>query len=485
MRVLEGLEPSRVFYYFEEISKIPRGSGNMREISGYLVQFAKDHGLEYTQDEAYNVIIYKKASEGYENGPVVMLQGHMDMVCAKRPEVQHDFMNDGLKLSVDGQGMIHACGTTLGGDDGIAVAYMLAVLESDTIRHPALEAVITVDEEIGLLGADALDASSLRSRYLINLDSEEEGVLTVGCAGGMNAEIHMPNKWMEAEGVWCTLSAEGFLGGHSGTEIGKGRANAILTAGRALYRLTECAEFGIAGIEGGSAHNAIPKSCQVSLLVDESQTEEARACIAQVEAELKAEYAGVDDDIRLVFTAGEKATGRMLTFQTMEKLLFLLCEIPDGVIRMSPDIPGLVQTSLNLGIIRMSEEETYLETSIRSASDSERRTTADRVSYMAEFLGGRCSRTGEYPSWEYRKDSTLRQIMTDTYRQMFGKEPRVEIIHAGLECGLIASKMKDLDCVSIGPDIQEIHTPEEKLDAASAARVWEYLLEVLSRCREW
>lgn len=483
MRVLEGLQPDRVFYYFEEISKIPRGSGNMQGISGYLVQFAREHGLSYIQDEAYNVVIFKEASPGYEDAPGVMLQGHMDMVCAKRPDVAHDFQKDGLRLAVDADGMIHACGTTLGGDDGIAIAYMLAILESSEILHPALEAVLTVDEEIGLLGADALDASQLKSRRLINLDSEEEGILTVGCAGGLNAEIRMPNKWMEAEGIQCTLSVEGCQGGHSGTEIDKGRANAILTAGRALYRLAERAEFGISHIEGGEAHNAIPKSCRVSLLVDESQLEEARDCAAQVEKELRAEYAGVDGEIRLVFSVGEKATGRMLSFQAMEKLLFLLCEIPDGVLRMSPDIPGLVQTSLNLGVIKMNERETYVETSIRSASDSERRTAADRVAYMAEFLGGRCSRTGEYPAWEYRRESALRELMADTYRRMYGQEPQVEIIHAGLECGLIAAKMEDLDCVSIGPDIQDIHTPEERLDSASVRRVWEYLLEVLRQCR--
>lgn len=482
MGILTGLEPSRVFYFFEEICGIPHGSRNVDAISEYLVGFAKEHGLRYIQDELKNVIIFKDASKGYEQAETVMLQGHMDMVCAKRADVKHDFQRDGLKLGIDGD-EIHANGTTLGGDDGIAVAYILAILESENISHPALEAVITVNEEIGLLGAQGLDCSMLKSRYLINLDSEAEGVLTVGCAGGMTGRIHLPITRMDAEGIRCILRVEGLVGGHSGSEIHKGRANANTLMGRLLFRLARCTDFSVVRIHGGEANNAIPKCCEAEILLISEQTEEAKRCVTMLQKEIDTEYRSTDPKIRLVLEVGEKEVRKTFSYATMERLIFLLFNLPNGVMRMSPDIEGLVQTSLNLGILRTEEENVYLETSIRSSVESEKQMIADRVEYMVEFLGGECARSEGYPGWAYNPDSRLRELMVQVYETMYGKKPVVEAIHAGLECGLISSRIRDLDCVSIGPDMKNIHTPEERLRISSVKRVWEYLLKVLEQLR--
>ncbi len=481
MGVLAGLEPLRVFHYFEEICQIPHGSGNTKAISDYLAGFAREHGLRYLQDTTNNVVIFKEASKGYEDKPTVMLQGHMDMVCAKHPGVEHDFEKDGLRLAVDGDN-INAQGTTLGGDDGIAVAYMLAILEADHIKHPALEAVITVDEEIGLLGAKALDAAELKSRWMINLDSEAEGVLTVGCAGGVRARLHLPVTYMEAAGTVCQVTVSGLLGGHSGAEIDKGRANANTMMGRVLYRLAECVEFTVASIAGGQADNAIPKSCEATLVLTADQKDEAEACVQKLQEELTEEFRSCDPDIRIGLELGEHQELQAFSYETVEKLIFLLFTLPNGVQRMSPDIEGLVQTSLSLGIVETQEDSVRFVLSIRSSLESEKQLLADKIGYMIRFVGGTVDFAGGYPGWAYRPDSALRELMVQVYREMYGQEPVVEAIHAGLECGLISAKLPGLDCISLGPDMKDIHTPDETLNIPSVKRVWNYLLKVLESC---
>lgn len=481
MGVLAGLEPLRVFHYFEEICQIPHGSGNTKAISDYLAAFAREHGLRYIQDETNNVVIFKEASKGYEDKPTVMLQGHMDMVCAKHPGVEHDFEKDGLHLAVDGDN-INAQGTTLGGDDGIAVAYMLAILEADNIKHPALEAVITVDEEIGLLGAKALDASPLKSRWMINLDSEAEGVLTVGCAGGVRARLHLPVSYMEVTGTVCKVTVRGLLGGHSGAEIDKGRANANTMMGRVLYRLADCVEFTVEDIAGGQADNAIPKSCEATLVLTADQKEEASACLEKLQEEITEEFRSCDPDIRIGLELGERQEKQAFSYETVEKLIFLLFTLPNGVQRMSPDIEGLVQTSLSLGIVETQEDSVRFVLSIRSSLESEKQLLADKIGYMIRFVGGTVDFAGGYPGWAYRPDSELRELMVKVYREMYGQEPVVEAIHAGLECGLISAKLPGLDCISLGPDMKDIHTPDETLNIPSVKRVWNYLLKVLESC---
>ncbi|MDO5135171.1 MAG: aminoacyl-histidine dipeptidase [Eubacteriales bacterium] len=484
MSVLEMLKPQRVFYYFEEICRIPHGSGNTREISDYLAGFAREQGLAFVQDEKNNVVIYKEAFPGYEEAPTVILQGHMDMVCEKRPDVEHDFTRDGLKLSVTEDGYVTANGTTLGGDDGIAVAYILAILESRDIPHPALEAVITVDEEIGLLGAAALDCSVLKGRRLINIDSEEEGSLLVGCAGGMCGECVIPVKRMDAEGMICQVRITGLAGGHSGGEIDKNRANANILMGRFLYRLKKEMGFGLLELFGGTKDNAITRECQAVIMADEEELETLERLARETEEELQREYAGSDEGIRIQVTREEVRCASILHPTSMEKTLFFLMNVPWGVAKMSGTAAGLVETSSNLGVLRLCQEALEAVVSIRSSIGSASKALSQRVEYLTEFLGGEYEVSGAYPAWEYRKDSPLRDCMVRVYEEVYGEKPEVTVIHAGLECGLFYEKMEGLDCVSVGPDIVDIHTSEERLSITSTERVWNYLLKVLEALKD-
>ena len=471
MAVLENCEPKRVFHYFEEICKIPHGSGNTKQISDYLVQFAKDHGLKYVQDEMNNVVIYKPGTEEYENAPTVIIQGHMDMVCEKRPDVEHDFTKDGLNLSVEGD-YISANGTTLGGDDGVAVAYGLALLESDTIAHPPLEVFITVDEEIGLLGAVGFDCSVLKGRRFINLDSEAEGSLWISCAGGLSGVSHIPVTRLEAEGEKLTVKISGLMGGHSGAEIDKNRANANSLLGKFLHGLDAKTDFGLISVQGGQKDNAITRESTAEILVLEEDAEAVREYAAHVQKAWREEYAGTDESITLTVTDEGKQEIKVLHPTSKEKVIFFLVNVPYGVQKMSGTIEGLVETSTNIGILKTSEDEVMGSSSIRSSVESARDALSDKIAYLTEFLGGEYERQGAYPAWEYRKDSPLRDKMVEVYEEMYGKKPNVVAIHAGLECGLFYKKMEGLDCVSIGPDMKDIHTSEEVLSVSSTERVW-------------
>ena len=482
MSVLENLQPERVFHYFEEITKIPHGSGNTREISDYLVSFAKEHGLRYIQDESNNVVIFKPAAKGYENAPTVMLQGHMDMVCEKEPGSSHDFTRDALKLQVEGD-YISAQGTTLGGDDGIAVAYGLALLEDDTLEHPALEVVITVDEEIGLLGATALDASPLQAKCLINLDSEEEGYLWAGCAGGMTAVSELPVRYQEETNEKWKITVSGLAGGHSGAEIDKNRANATLLLARFLKEAKEQGAYAISELKGGLKDNAIPRTAQALILAGKEDGT-AIAAYAKVFTEaLKKEYTGSDEGICVTVEAQGIGTEPVLHPVSQEKVLFFLLQYPNGIQKMCGFMDGLVETSCNLGITNLTPKALVGSASVRSSVGSAKKALADKIAYLTEFLGGEFQIEGDYPSWEYKQDSALRPLMVEVFREMYHREPEVKVIHAGLECGLFYEKIPGLDCVSLGPDMQNIHTTEEKLSVSSVERVWEYLLAVLKKIK--
>lgn len=483
MAVLENYEPKRVFHYFEEITKIPHGSGNTKEISDYLVNFAKEHGLSYVQDEMNNVVIYKPAYKGYEDAPVVILQGHMDMVCEKRPDVEHDFTKDPLNLSVK-DGYISANGTTLGGDDGIAVAYALALLESDDIPHPALEVLITVDEEIGLLGAVGLDCSVLKGRRLINLDSEAEGSIWISCAGGLTGISHIPVQRVEAEGEKLQVKVCGLMGGHSGAEIDKNRANANILMGRFLYGLKKQADYEILSLEGGKKDNAITRETVAELLVVKEMTEAVKAYAKEQQAKLREEYAGSDEGIAIEILEKGTEKGAVLHPTSREKVLFYLMNVPFGIAKMSGSIEGLVETSSNIGILKLFEGELSASSSVRSSVEAARDALSDKIEYLTEFLGGEYEVQGAYPAWEYRKESPLRDKMVEVYEQVYGEKPNVVAIHAGLECGLFYKKMEGLDCVSLGPNMKDIHTSEEVLDIASTERVWKYLLKVLENLKD-
>lgn len=468
MRALSGLEPKNVFGFFEDICKIPHGSGNTELISKYCVEFAQKHGLFFHKDSMNNVIIRKPASQGYEAHPTVILQAHLDMVCEKLPRCGMNFETDALRLATDGD-YIFAENTTLGGDDGIGVAMILAILADKHAVHPELEAVFTVDEETGMYGAQALDASLLKGRMLINIDSEEMGVLTVGCAGGARADLTLPLKRTQSSSPCFEITVSGLAGGHSGMEIDKGRLNANKVMGdflRSVY-----ADVNIVSVEGGSKDNAIPRECRCIVCTD--------ADIAHTAAEF-AQKNRVPGDPGL--TVSVKPVGGFKTCcdsDTTEKIIELICELPFGVIKMSDDISGLVQTSVNFGILKSGEDSLCASFSVRSSVESEKEQQLAVLCKIITKYGGSFKSRGNYPAWEYRKNSRLRDIMASAYSDMFGISPKIEAIHAGLECGLFAEKIADFDAVSIGPDMYDVHTARERLSISSTGKVYDYLRQVL------
>ncbi len=479
-RILDNTEPKDVLGYFEEICAIPHGSGNMEAISNYVADFAKNHGLQYHQDQSYNVIIWKPASPGYEGRPVVMLQGHMDMVEAKEDWSDHDFASQGLELFTEGD-ELGARGTTLGGDDGIAVAYMLAVLADDTLPHPALECVFTVDEETGLLGAAALDLSQCRAEYLLNLDSEEEGIFLCSCAGGMRAELTLPVQRKTEQGNIYRIAVDGLIGGHSGMEIQKERANASLLMARILMELqwNVDLEWSLVSISGGEADNAIPRSSS-AVIVSPAEESFVAAAIQAVSAPVLAEYKISDPGIRVQVQYQETGETEAMTPVSAGKVFFLLSQCPNGVQNMSQAIEGLAETSLNLGILSANEDEVKAVFAVRSSVETRKFALYDRLEFLIEFLGGSSTFYGDYPGWDYKVDSRLREQMMDIWNRMYADTPaKAEAIHAGVECGLILYQMPDLDIISMGPDMKNIHTPQERLNLTSVKRVYDYLKEVL------
>ncbi|MBQ8689409.1 MAG: aminoacyl-histidine dipeptidase [Clostridia bacterium] len=458
----------RVFHFFEEISKIPHGSGNTDKIADYLVGFANEHALYVRRDEANNVIIRKNATRGYTDRPTVILQGHTDMVAEKTHDCTKNMLTDGLDIYRDGD-LIRARGTTLGGDDGVAVAMALAILDSNDIPHPELEAIFTSDEEIGLLGAVALNTGDVRGRLLINIDSDVEGIFTVGCAGGMRIDLHVPMRVTNSAKKCFEISVTGLKGGHSGIEIDKGRENAV----KILAMMLSMLSARLADVRGGNADNAIPRAASAVIECGERSAEDVLSLCELIAGE----YREIEPEISV--TVKEYGDAVICDAESSENLVSLLMEEPSGVIAMSSDIEGLVETSLNLGILKCEGGEAVISFSVRSAKGSEKAKLATRVTKTAENHGATYAIHGEYPAWEYRKDSHLRDVMCEVYRRMYQKEAQVVTIHAGLECGIFCDKIEGLDCVSIGPDNYDIHTTEERLSVSSTARVWEFLKEVL------
>ena len=472
---LAGLEPASVFYYFEQLCAIPHGSGNTKAISDYLVSFAITHDLRYIQDSLNNVILFQDGTCGMEEHDPVILQGHMDMVCEKDDTSPIDFEKDGLDITHDGE-YVFAKGTTLGGDDGIAVAYALALLADTSIPHPPLEVVITVDEETGMDGATGIDLSMLKGRKLLNIDSEEEGIFTVSCAGGVKSTLSLPLPRHPVYGPCVKLTVENLQGGHSGVEIHKPRANACKIMGVFLDRVQKLFPICISSLQGGAKDNAIPRSCTVTFVALGMYIERINEIAQQLEQEIRANF---DEPYAIICGDDVDALGaNALTTEDSAKVIKLLNEVPNGIQAWSQDIQGLVQTSLNLGVLEL-KKDLQLTFALRSSVPAEKQEMVERLKAIAEEYGAQYSDKGDYPAWEYKKDSRLRDTMVSVYRQMFGKEPQVVAIHAGLECGLLSEKLPDLDCVSIGPDMKDIHTSREKLDIASTERTWKFLLEVL------
>lgn len=498
MGVLSGLEPSKVFHFFEEITKIPHGSGNVEQISNYLVEFARERELFCIQDEVQNVIIIKEATAGYEEEPAIILQGHMDMVAVKKPDCDIDMKTEGLKVAIDGD-KIYAEGTSLGGDDGIAVAYALAILDSHTLKHPRLEVVITVDEEIGMDGARLIDLSMLQANRMLNLDSEEEGIFLTSCAGGARVGCHVPLVSAQIEGIAYEVVIGGLLGGHSGAEIHKERGNSNALFGRFLWKAVQELTVALRSVKGGLADNAISRETKAVLVVAPNDKDAMEEISKEMSEMLAGEYASKDPGVFIRIKELGAGSYPCVTIEDTRNAAAFLAALPGGVQAMSADMPGLVETSLNLGVLELNEasyfaagEIDYLDElsddafgeltadfSVRSSVESAKWALIDKLAAITAMAGGEIAVTGDYPGWKYRVDSPLRDKMVALYEKMYGVKPEVQAIHAGLECGILGSKIADLDCVSFGPQMSDIHTTEETLSISSTARVWDYLVKLL------
>ncbi len=475
--VLKGLEPEKVFYYFEEISKLPRQSGKCKAISDYIVGFAREHSLDCVQDEYGNVIIKKS---GDANRPVVILQGHMDMVCEKSYDydAKHDFSKDGLNLQVLDD-MIYAKGTTLGADDGIAVAYMLSILDDDTLSLPSLECVFTVDEEDGMKGATRLDTSGLSGKLMINLDHEVEGEILTCSAGSKRVKMSLPVEYTEESGIGYSIVICGLSGGHSGVEIDKGRGNANLLLGRMLHTITKNMPFYIRYIGGGLTDSAIPREAKAEIVIEEQYTDALENIVEKYSHIICDEFEGIEDNMMIYAENTGAVTSKCLTGDSKKKIGFLLNTVPDGIIKMSRKNEGLVRTSLNCGIMKLSDTEFSLIINMRSLAESEKEALADKIQYLIETCGGEYIEEYDYPAWEYVADSKLRDIAFDAFQRVYSRNPKLRGFHAGLECGIFFKKIEGIDIIAFGPNITNIHTPKERLSISSTSRVYDYLLEIL------
>jgi len=481
--ILKDLEPKKVFRYFEELTRIPRGSGNEKEVSDYLVKFARERGLEVIQEECLNVIIKKPGTKGYENAPTVILQGHMDMVCEKYADVDHDFNKDPIPLVIDGD-FIKTKGTTLGADNGIAVAMAMAILDSDDISHPPLEVLITVDEETGMVGALNVNPENLKGKMLINLDSEEEGKFLTSCAGGIDSVITLPIDWKDSMDNYKAykIRIKGLFGGHSGAEIDKCRANANKLMGRLLNTLYRNMDLYLSDLKGGAKINAIPRDSEAVILMNPEHISSFEKIIEDYKAIFSNEYKTADPNIRVEIESVENPK-RAFSKETTDKAIKLLMLIPNGVHSMSADIDGLVESSSNLGVVTTDNENVTFNTSIRSSVRTIRYAIQERIEALVEILGVNNVFKSGYPEWEYNPDSKIREICVESYEKLYGKKPEITAIHAGLECGMFKERLGELDMISLGPDMRNVHTPEEALSISSTKRTYELLVEILKNIK--
>lgn len=494
---INELSPTEVFSYFQEICAIPHGSWNTGMIADYCLEFAKLHGLKARKDAADNVVIFKAGSSGYEDCEPVILQGHLDMVCEKEPDCDIDMSVQSIKACTDGK-MVWADGTTLGADDGIAVAFILAVLASDTIAHPPIQAVLTSDEEIGMLGARDLDTSDLTAKRLINIDSESEGILYVSCAGGVRAECDIPVVYEDAVGwvsggeqddnasdaagngqVCFEVKISGLAGGHSGVEIHKQHTNAIRLLASLLSHASGAADFRLVSLSGGGKENAIPKEAKAVVSVRSCDATTFEQSIKESADVWMQEISATEPHVKIEVGKADAAADKVLDFHSTENVIYALGLSPDGVYRMSQEIKGMVQTSLNLGTAYFDTDKLVYKYLIRSNTAAGKKLLLERVTTFVKHLSGKVVTMSDYPAWEYKSDSQLRKICVESFTNVYGHEPEVTSIHAGLECGILAGKMPGVDMISFGPTLESVHTPDECMDVASVERTWEYLMEIL------
>ncbi len=471
--VLDNLEPSSVFAFFEQLCAIPHGSGNTKSISDWLVLFARERGLVCRQDEWNNIILFKNASPGCEAAAPIILQAHMDMVCEKRAGCPADMSRDGLTLLREGD-TIRADGTSLGADDGIGVAMILAILDARDIAHPAIEAVITADEEIGMVGANAIDVGMLRGRRMLNLDSSTEGVFTVGCAGGNNTTGCFPIRRTGVVQPCVRITVSGLTGGHSGEEIDKGRANANLLLGYVLQMLWDCSPYALVSVNGGLKSNTIPQSAEAVAAVD--LTLAAKVCRA-AELALRGEYGRTDP--RLTVSVQQCEPSSAMDRGSTERVLAFLAKAPNGVIAYSTEFCGAVETSLNLGILRTAEDHVESVFGIRSSSNVQKERLVENVRRLLCVSGGDISVSGDYPGWIYPGSSPLVEQMNRAFYLVYGHYAGMRSVHAGIECGVFAKKIDGLDAVSMGVQMEDIHTCRERVSIASVQRVWQTVILAL------
>ena len=478
-RVLSELKPQRVFYHFENLCRIPHGSGNEEGVSKYCEAVANANGLKNVRDARNNVVIYCPASKGYEKHPTVIIQGHLDMVCAKRPGSPVDMSKDPLKLKIYGDS-IGAEDTSLGGDDGIAVAISLALIEDKDIPHPPLEILLTTDEEVGMTGASALDGKLLSGRLLINLDSEEEGVFTVGCAGGLRVYTSTEVKRTPFKGEYAELTISGLIGGHSGAEINKGRANSNVLMGKLLKEISAATDIHLCRLEGGERDNVITSHTAAAIMFEKRDCAAVIKAVSRFRSEFRKEFGNVESGGFIGIGLYGYKEGLVLDTDSTRRTVSLLSSLPYGAHKMSPDVEGLVQTSSNVGVVKLDSYTVKVNCSVRSSVTVERDELAYSIVKLAKSCGFSAERVSPYPAWEYRKSSHLRDVMSEVYKNETGKEPEISVIHAGLECGLLSQKLPGLDAVSIGPDMRDIHSYSERLNIASVGRTWKFVLDVLA-----
>lgn len=479
MSKLEKLKPQRVFKYFEEICNIPHGSGDMIRIADYCVKFARAHSLEFVRDAANNVVIYKPATAGYENAEPVILQGHLDMVCQQTEDRNIDFSAEGLDIFADDD-FVKARGTTLGADNGIAIAMMLAILESSEYKHPRIEAVFTTDEEIGMVGAAKLDMSCLSARKMINIDAEEDESVTVSCAGGSDFQVSFPACRVKKSGTEVNVVLKGLQGGHSGVEIDKSRVNANMLAGRFLNHMAGCADFEIISIDGGDKGNAIPNLCKIKLCINDAETfkNEAEKYLNVI----KNEISDREKDFAPLITLGENAEYEVFSGELKNIIIYTLLCAPNGIIEMSAEIKGLVETSLNLGILKTGQNEVFLHFTLRSNKKSAMEALENKLKTFFGRFPCNAKVFGHYPPWEFKENSVLQKLYIETYKEITGNEPQVEAIHAGLECGVFADSITGLDCIAIGPRLYDVHTVNEKMSISSTEKIFKILTLLLEKC---
>lgn len=478
---LKNKDTKPVFDWFEKMSRIPRGSGNMEKISEFCVDFAKSHGLKFVKDDANNVIIYKDATKGYENCQPVILQGHLDMVCQNHPWRPFDFEKEGINILAEGD-FVMADGTTLGADNGIGAAMILAILESDKTPHPPIEAVFTTDEEIGMIGASKLDVKNLSGKKIINLDSEDLHELTVSCAGGSDFTMKFDTTLKTVCAKFVKLRLVGLLGGHSGVEIHKGRTNANKLLGELLWELSRKMDFDIVSSFGGTKPNAIPNVNETFLCIKDVNA--FNNVIRTIVSKLKSKISKTEPDFgceMVVFD--EDGTYTCFCDEDKKRFINALCDCPDGVIKMSENIDGLVETSLNLGIVKADANGVFFHHALRSNVDAQLSELEERMTFFANKMGAKPEIFGRYPSWEFKEDSTLQEIYKIAHKEHFGFDVKVCAIHAGLECGVFSSKIEGADCISVGPQLYDVHTVNEKMSISSVEDSFAMLCKTLSMCK--